>query len=126
MNDRAIALALRIEKEFKDIRMQVKRAVQLVFGRVPKANEWDRLEKYLEQMSAYHQSSDPKPTEYPTTITRSLVEENTGETFEYEEMLPVFSNYQQDRKANEIKPFTRALSDLCLVLFNSNEFIYVY
>ena len=126
MNDRAIALALRIEKEFKDIRMQVKRAVQLVFGRVPTANEWDRLEKYLEQMSAYHQSSDPKPTEYPTTITRSLVEENTGETFEYEELLPVFSNYQQDRKANEIKPFTRALSDLCLVLFNSNEFIYVY
>ncbi|MEK9773412.1 MAG: PSD1 and planctomycete cytochrome C domain-containing protein, partial [Opitutae bacterium] len=126
MNDRAIALALRIEKEFEDIRMQVKRAVQLVFGRVPSPNEWESLQKYLEEMSAYHLSSEPKTAEYPTSITRSLVEENTGETFEYEEILPVFSNYQQDKKAHEISPVTRALSDLCLVLFNSNEFMYVY
>ena len=126
MNDRAIAMALRIEKEFEDIRLRVKRAVQLAYGRVPSLKEWDRLQKYLEKMTAYHEDKKPEPVEYPTSITRSLVEENTGETFEYEEILPVFKDYQYDKKADQIRPDTRALSDLCLVHFNTNEFIYVY
>lgn len=126
MNDRSIALALRIEEEFKDLHLQIKRAVQLAYGRVPNPVEWERLKEYVKKMTAYHKSSSPEAIEYPTTLTRSLVEENTGETFEYEEILPVFKDYQQDRKAHEISPSTRALSDLCLVLFNSNEFMYVY
>ena len=126
MNDRAIALALRIKEEFDDIHLQVKRAVQLAYGRVPIPEEWERLKKYLKKMEAYHQSTKPEPIEYPTSITRSLVEENTGDTFKYEEILPVFEDYQKDKKAHEISPETRALSDLCLVLFNSNEYIYVY
>ena len=126
MNDRAIALALRIKDEFDDIHLQVKRAVQLAYGRVPNSDEWDRLKKYVKKMELYHHSSKPEPKEYPTSITRSLVEENTGDTFEYKEILPVFEDYQKDKKAHELSPETRALSDLCLVLFNSNEYIYVY
>jgi hypothetical protein len=119
-------LALRIEKEFPDLHSQIKRAVQLVYGRVPSTKEWDRLKKYVQKMTTYHHSSEPLDIEYPSSITRSLVEENTGETFEYHEILPVFEDYQQDRKADEVSAKTRALSDLCLVLFNSNEFMYVY
>ena len=126
MNDRAIALALRIKDEFDDIHLQVKRAVQLAYGRVPNSDEWDRLKKYVKKMELYHHSSKPEPQEYPTSITRSLVEENTGDTFEYKEILPVFEDYQKDKKAHELSPETRALSDLCLVLFNSNEYMYVY
>jgi hypothetical protein len=126
MNDRAIALALRIKDEFDDIHLQVKRAVQLAYGRVPNSDEWDRLKKYVKKMELYHHSSKPEPKEYPTSITRSLVEENTGDTFEYKEILPVFEDYQKDKKAHELSPETRALSDLCLVLFNSNEYMYVY
>jgi len=84
------------------------------------------LKKYVKKMEAYHHSSKPEPQEYPTSITRSLVEENTGDTFEYKEILPVFEDYQKDKKAHELSPETRALSDLCLVLFNSNEYMYVY
>jgi hypothetical protein len=126
MNDRSTALAIRINKETKNLHTQVKRAVQLVFGRVPASQEWDRLEKYVMRMTSYHLAHEPKPTVYPTSITRSLVEENTGESFEYEEILPGFKNYQADKKANEVDASTRALADLCLVLFNSNEFMYVY
>ena len=126
MNDRATALAIRINKETQDLHTQVKRAVQLVFGRVPSSQEWDRLEKYVMRMTSYHQSHKPKSKVYPTTITRSLVEENTGESFEYEEILPAFKNYKADKKAHEVNHSTRALADLCLVLFNSNEFMYVY
>ena len=126
MNDRATALAIRINKETQDLHTQVKRAVQLVFGRVPSSQEWDRLEKYVMRMTSYHQSHKPESKVYPTTITRSLVEENTGESFEYEEILPTFKNYKADKKAHEVNHSTRALADLCLVLFNSNEFMYVY
>ena len=126
MNDRSVALALRIKDEFDDIHLQVKRAVQLAYGRVPNSDEWDRLKKYVKKMELYHHTSKPEPQEYPTSITRSLVEENTGDTFEYKEILPVFEDYQKDKKAHELSPETRALSDLCLVLFNSNEYMYVY
>ena len=126
MNDRATALAIRIHKETQDLHTQIKRAVQLVFGRVPSSQEWDRLEKYVMRMTSYHQSHKPESTFYPTSITRSLVEENTGESFEYEEILPAFKDYKADKKAHEVNHSTRALADLCLILFNSNEFMYVY
>jgi mono/diheme cytochrome c family protein len=126
MNDRAISLALRSEKEFKDLRMQVKRVVQLALGRVPEKKEWDRLEKYVEKMRGYHLEHKPEKTKYPTSITRSLVEEATGLPFEYEEILPAFNDYHADKKAHQVSPPTRALADLCLVLFNANEFMYIY
>ena len=126
MNDRAIALALRAEKEFEDLHMQVKRVVQLAFGRVPEKKEWDRLEKYVRKMRGYHLENKPQKPTYPTSITRSLVEEATGLPFEYEEILPAFEDYHADKKAHEVSPQTRALADLCLILFNANEFMYVY
>ena len=77
-------------------------------------------------MTSYHQSRKLEPKVYPISITRSLVEENTGESFEYEEILPAFKNYIADKKAHEVNHSTRALADLCLILFKSNEFMYVY
>ena len=126
MSDRAIALALRTEKEFDTLHLQVKRAVQLAYGRVPDKVEWERLKQYVTKMRAYHAAHAPAPVKYPTTITRSLVEELTGQPFEYEEILPVFENYVRDKKPADVNANTRALADLCLLLFNSNEFFYVY
>ena len=54
------------------------------------------------------------------------MEELTGQPFEYEEILPVFENYQPDKKPADVDPDTRALADLCLLLFNANEYLYVY
>ena len=53
-------------------------------------------------------------------------EEFSGKPFEYKEILPVFENYLSDKKASDVSAETRALADLCLMLFNSNEFMYVY
>ncbi len=126
MSDRAIALALRAEKEFDTLHLQVKRAVQLAYGRVPDKVEWERLKQYVTKMRAYHAKHKPTPVKYPTAITRSLVEELTGQPFEYEEILPVFEDYVRDKKPADVSVETRALADLCLLLFNSNEFMYVY
>ena len=116
MNDRATALALRSEKEFKDLRMQVKRVLQLAFGRVPEKDEWDRLENYVEKMRKYHLKHEPEKTSYPTSITRSLVEEATSLS-STRKFYPL-EHYQADKKPDEedCKPDLQT----CLVLFNAN------
>lgn len=93
--------------------------------REPTSQELERLSRYATEMTAYHENVEAEPVDYPTSITRSLVEELTGETFEYREILPTFENYQADAKPNTVAPATRALADMCLLLFNTNEFIYV-
>ena len=55
-----------------------------------------------------------------------LVEEFSGKPFAYDEILPVFEDYVPDPQAADVSPATRALADVCLLLFNSNEFVYLY
>ena len=93
---------------------------------MPDKVEWERLKQYVLKMRAYHARHKPEPVKYPRSITRSLVEELTGQPFEYEEILPVYENYVRDKKPADVSSNTRALADLCLLLFNSNEFVYVY
>ncbi|MFT7512654.1 MAG: hypothetical protein ACI9QL_001862 [Candidatus Omnitrophota bacterium] len=126
MADRAIAFALRVEGEASEIGEQVKRAFHTIYQRNPTAGEGTRLAAYVRDMQAYHRIHSPEPTTYPTEITRSLVEEFTGAPFEYTEILPAFKNYVRDKKPEDVGPEIRALADLCLVLFNSNEFMYIY
>ncbi|MBP88157.1 MAG: hypothetical protein CMJ64_15815 [Planctomycetaceae bacterium] len=127
MTDRSIAFALRVQKEKKDdTAAQIRRAVQLAYGRVPAPAEQENLKGYLNEMLAYHQTNTPKPIEYPTEVTRSLVEEFTGEPFEFIEKLNAYNDYVPDAKPWSVEPETRALADVCLLLFNSNEFMYVY
>ena len=124
--DRSIALALRVQAEAKDLPAQIERAFLLALGRKPSKAEQERLTAYVKEMAIYHAKQTPKPVVYPTQITRSLVEEFTGKEFEYEEILPVFENYVADTKPDSVSPDTRGLADLCLLLLNTNEFIYVY
>jgi hypothetical protein len=37
-----------------------------------------------------------------------------------------FADYVSDPGLGDVDATTRALADVCLVVFNSNEFIYVY
>ena len=124
--DRSIAFALRVKQEAESTTDRVRRAIELAFGRAPTSKELETLVKYVEEMQAYHTETPAESKVYPTQITRSLVEEFSGQPFTYEEILPVFNNYIADKKAADVSPETRALADLCLALFNSNEFIYVY
>jgi hypothetical protein len=127
MTDRSIAFALRIQKEEKETpATQIRRAVQLAYGRVPTPEEQENLENYLNEMLDYHQANSPERIEYPTQVTRSLVEEFTGEPFEFIEKLNVYDDYVSDAKPWSVGADTRALADACLLLFNSNEFMYVY
>ena len=126
ITDRSIALAERLRLERGDLSQKVERAFVLTLGRGPKPEERDRMTSYVIAMRAYHEGTAPRKVTYPTRIKRSLVEEFSGKTFEYEEILPAFENYQADVKPDEVGAEGRALADLGLLLFNTNEFIFVY
>ena len=54
-----------------------------------------------------------------------MVEEMTGEMVHWTEELSVLNNYERDLMPWQVDAQTRALADVCLVLMNSNEFLYV-
>ena len=124
--DRSIAFAVRLQREAKTPAEQIERAFHLALGRAPTDTESKRMTAYLADMQTYHRGATPKTEKYPTRITRSLVEEFSGKVFEYEEILPGFENYVPDKKPADVSPETRALADVCLALFNTHEFAYLY
>jgi hypothetical protein len=127
VTDRSIAFALRVQQEKPDNSAQwVRRAVQLAYNRVPSPAEQQHLHDYLQEMLLYHDKHKPQRIEYPTQVVRSLVEEFTGEPFEFIERLNVYEDYVPDAKPWSVDADTRALADVCILLFNSNEFLYVY
>ena len=127
MTDRSIAFAQRVQKERPDdTAAWIQRAVQIAYGRLPTKKEQRHLHDYLKEMQVYHQQHRPKAKTYPTQVTRSLVEEFTGQPFDFVEKLNVFEDYVADAKPWTVDADTRALADVCLLLLNSNEFLYVY
>jgi hypothetical protein len=104
----------------------VNRCFELALCRQPSAEEltefiahWKKLESRLPV------EARPSPT-VPLKVKREAVEENTGERFTFEE--PLFANleFEPDLQPAEVDRHVRALGDVCLVILNSHEFVYVY
>ena len=125
MTDRSIAFALRLQSESAELVQQINLAFNLVLGRNPTEKEQDFMSRYVRDMSQYHEDTVPAAVVFPQNITRSVVEEFSGKPFDYEEILPVFENYVADRKPAEVSASTRALADMCLILLNTNEYMFI-
>lgn len=124
--DRALAFADRVLEEVDDENAAVTRAFQLAYGRAPNGEELDASLDHWRQMIKEQERLDFEPREFPTEVVREANEENTGEIFSFTEKLFVFEDYEPDLQPSEVDARTRAFADLCLVLLNSNEFVYVY
>ncbi len=124
--DRAVAFAVRLSEQARGFDEQLEHAFQSAFGRSPTPTERRACQTHYHAMVSRHEADViPKPT-YPTTVVREAVEENTGEKFSFTEQLDVFEDFVPDLKMADVPPPVRALAEICLVLFNSNEFAYVY
>lgn len=127
MTDRSIAIALRLVRDGASQNDEVvSMAFERILGRQPTDDEQASLSDYLSEMREYHRANPPEEVEYPTSVTRSLVEEFTGEPFEFVELLNVYNDYVPDAKPWTVSAETRAIADVCLLLLNTNEFMYVY
>lgn len=124
--DRALALAARIQRETSGREPAIGRAFQLVYGRAPSPSELKACVAHWDTMLARHRTLTFERTTTPREVVREAVEENTGEKFKFVEPLETAADFVADLKPAEAPAETRALAEVCLVLFNTNEFAYVY
>ncbi len=124
-HDAALAFAARLEKLNVDPGRQVDHAFRLAFGRSPDARERRRALEHVVKMTELHRRVPLPELAARKPLARTLIGEYTGKPFDLaEESDPV--DYEENLRPDQVSPGTRALADLALVLFNSNEFIYVY
>ncbi len=123
--DRSIAMADHLAKTNKKPSAQIKQAFQLLFHRKPTDKEMSACQKHLREMTLYHQKTIPTRIPLPTEVKREMVEELTGKPFSWTEQLGNMKNYERDLQPVDVDAQTRALAELCLVLLNSNEFVFV-
>ncbi|MEX2176794.1 MAG: DUF1553 domain-containing protein [Pirellulaceae bacterium] len=123
--NRALAMAARLQREHASEEPRLAAAFQLVYGREISPAEQARCLAHLTKMTAHHRAHPPTPTELPTSVRRGMVEELTGEMVYWDEDLSPLKDYQRDLLPWQVQPEVRALADVCLVLLNSNEFLYV-
>ena len=124
--NRSIAMALDLLDKNKSRKSVVEELFLRAYGRKPSRADRNLALEHWEQMKERHDGLSFEPREFPDEVTRSAVEEMTGASFEFKEKLFAFEDYQADPGLADIDAETRALADLCLVVFNSNEFVYVY
>ncbi|MBA4147248.1 MAG: DUF1553 domain-containing protein [Verrucomicrobia bacterium] len=124
-HDAALAMASRLAKSGKAPAARVALAFQLAYGRQPSRKEEELCLKHLHDLEKHHRTTAPVDFSFPEKVIRSMVGEFTGESFDFDEQLDM-SKYEYNLRPSEVNPETRALADLCLVLLNSHEFVYVY
>jgi len=130
--DRAVALAESLKEEGGRMQTNEEGAATIhqlflkLFSRKPSSSEIAATLAHWERMTARHRSLRLEPSSPPREVLREAVEENTGEKFSFIELLEVYADFVPDKKLSELSAELRGLAELCLVLLNSNEFVYVY
>jgi mono/diheme cytochrome c family protein len=124
VHQRALAFADSLSDEFPQAGQQIKEAFLRTYGRSPTTAEIDVCHVHYKRMLEYHRKNMPQPNDLPTQIERGMIEEFTGEMVRWQEDLPL-DDYERDKMPWSVSPEVRALAEVCLVLFNSNEFLYV-
>ncbi|MEO2012987.1 MAG: PSD1 and planctomycete cytochrome C domain-containing protein [Fuerstiella sp.] len=123
---RSIATALDLLKKNESRKSVVEDLFLRAYGRRPNVAEHSLYLAHWDNMEKRHERLTFEPRSFPREVTRSAVEEMTGTSFEFTERLFGFDDYVSDPGLGDVDATTRALADVCLVVFNSNEFIYVY
>lgn len=99
---------------------------QQVLGRLPTSSETTACIAHWEKMTQRHESLEIPCRSCPNEVLREAMEENTGEKFTFVEPLEVYRDFVPDLEPCAVDARTRGLAEVCLVLFNSHEFAYVY
>lgn len=123
---RGLALANRVMLETHDDRQAIELCFQLTFGRSPTEDEVALCSAHWQEVETLISGEIPQRLRPPLKVTRQAVEENTGERFEFEEILHAYADFVPDLQPADMPLHTRALADVCLALLNCNEFCYVY
>ncbi len=122
---RALALAARAVKETSSDADAITRCFALAYSRAPSASELAACLAHWRSISILIAADVPSTPAPPLEVRREAVEENTGEKFTFTETLHANADFVPDLRPADVPLRTRALADVCLALFNANEFSYV-
>ena len=121
--DMALVMAHRLAAEPADARVEA--AFRLAYGRIPADEEREWSGEFLDRMTRHHARHPAPPREPRDDVVHTITSELTGERFEF--VQPAYSGpYEHNPHPSDASPEVRALADMALALFNSNEFVYVY
>jgi hypothetical protein len=126
MHDRALALADRLMKTSANSEERIQLAFRQVLGRMPTERERELSRKHVAEMIEHHHKHAPQVVKPPTEVELEVAEELTGKIEKTRFILEKMKSFQPDLKPWDVGPETRALAELCLVLLNASEFLYVY
>ena len=123
---RALALASRAIRETDSEHAAINRIFLLTYGRLPRPEEHSICIDHWNDMQPIHSKAELPNLKLPLKVRREAVEENTGEKFSFTETLYSNADFVPDLQSADCDVSTRALADVCLSIFNTNEFVYVY
>ena len=124
-HNRALALAAKVLQETDSKEEAIRKIFQRTISRLPTAEETAVCIKHWQDLLPMVDAVTPTKAP-PREVRRDAVEENTGEKFSFVERLYAYDDFVPDLRPEDANANVRALADVCLVLLNTNEFIYVY
>ncbi len=123
---RSIGTAIDLLEKNKSRKRVVEDLFMRAYGRKPDRTDMRLSLEHWETMEESDANTEFPPGTFEREVHRSAVEEMSGEEFSFTEVLFGFDDYVPDPGMADVDIETRALAELCLVVFNSNEFVYVY
>ena len=113
-NDRALAMAAKLHGDDSNLSRRIETAFKRIFSRLPSRLETERCMAFVRAQHRHHREhSAPK----------SDIRQRIAEIVPYDKQYA--KDYQPDLQPEDVAPDVRALADLCLVLFNTSEFLYL-
>ena len=123
--DTALAFARRLERATSNRRAQIELAFRLVYQRPPSPRELGKALAHVQVMTKHHAAVKPPPLHLLKPVEQAVTSEYSGLIVRFVEDTE-FTNYERNLHPSQVSAETRALAELCLVLLNANEFVYLY
>ncbi|MEP7364577.1 MAG: PSD1 and planctomycete cytochrome C domain-containing protein [Acidobacteriota bacterium] len=125
VNDMALALAARLQREERTPETRIERAFQLAFARAPTPEELQAVLAHWRAMTKVHAATPPPPKPQAKPVVHTITSELTGERFQFTHPEDP-ADFEANLHPSEVSAEVRAMADVTLTLLNSNEFVYVY
>lgn len=127
VHERALALASRLMDIYgaSDDRQVIQALFRRTLNRSALPQELAACLKHWRLAAVSEADKEYDKPQFPSEIKRTVMAEKTGEPYDFVEIMPAYASYVPDLLPSDLDVRTRALAQVCLVLFNSNEFAYV-
>jgi hypothetical protein len=125
MRDRSLALAAKLMKETKTPEEAIRLAFTRTISRLPTERERELCLTHWRTETERHRQLKFELPPRIRELTREAVEENTGEKFRFVERFESAADFVPDLHPSQVSAEVRGLMEVCLVLLNLNEFVYL-